>query len=588
MPPALRRLHAAGRPPHGPKPMNKELPGAPHALHRFLVALLLSLACGTNLLAGLHVEIEGARLEVTLEGQVPYVRLGAFAAARFLEFEYSYIDDIYLLRSPREDGGLRILSFRPGDQQVTVDDTPVPLSAPPIAAPDGLLVPLYDFARLVLGREAAAGIQVRPDEGPTAQLLEISPVVRSGLVKLVFQFDGLPSAEIRHLPDRREVEVVFAGAALGRLSGSVPLPEGGPARAVHLVADPELLQLRAVLELSGPAVPEGFFIATSRQYVLTLRVPRGGEDLSFTVAETVGGQDRAFLAAQSLGLDPSHGGRDPGAVADDEHSEKAFALTVAEEVLALADETGLPTSLLRRDDRLMPMMDRVHQANRESFSALVSLHARSHQPTVASSAPVLFVLPLEPDHRPRQEASIPTTAPVDGELPFEGEGAPEASWTSDPPPPTSPRFRPVDPEPLREPSREERAEAHRLADALARSFERNLGLRVPVLEDPGLLPAAQTLAPAVSVDLGPLEAYLPPSDPGFERDPHRRRLVFACYQGVLDYYRDRRTRAPGEVRYTPATTVTGGAPPMGELDGLRRDILGVDPGLTDANWGPGQ
>jgi N-acetylmuramoyl-L-alanine amidase len=540
--------------------------------------------------AGLHVEIEGARLEVTLEGEVPYVRLGAFAAARFLEFEYSYIDDIYLLRSPREDGGLRILSFRPGDQQVTVDDTPVPLSAPPIAAPDGLLVPLYDFSRLVLGREAAAAIQVRPDEGPTAQLLEISPVVRPGLVKLVFQFDGLPEAEIRHLPDRSEVEVVFAGAAPGRTSAPMELADGGPARAVHLVADSELLQLRAVIELTGPAVPEGFFVATSRQYILTLRASRGGEDLSYTVAETVSGKDRAFLAAQSLGLDASHGGRDPGAQSLGDRAEKGFVLTVAEEVRALASKTGLPTSLVRRDDRLLPMMDRVHHGNRERFSALVSLHARSQQPTSVSSAPVIFVLPLEADTRPAAPAPPPPAAMPDGELPFESG---DASWTSAPTPAPSPAVRAIDPEVLRQPSAQERAEGHRLAEALARSFARNLGFEAPILEDPGLMPAARTLAPAVAVDLGPLEAFLPPSDPGFDRDPERRRLVFACYQGVLDYYRDRRARAPGGVRVSTRTVVTsppGPGTPDGsgarEHEGLRRDILGVDPGLTDADWRP--
>lgn len=558
-----------------------------------VVAWMVALACMGTSHAGLHVEIEGARLAVTLEGEVPYVRLGAFAAARFLEFEYSYIDDIYLLRSPRDDGGLRILSFRPGDDQVMVDDTPVPLSAPPIAAPDGLLVPLYDFSRLVLGREAAATIQVRPDEGPTAQLLEISPVVRPGLVKLVFQFDGVPATQIRHLPDRREVEVIFAGAALGRRAGTVVLPEGGPARAVHLVADPEILQLRAVLELTGPAIPEGFFLATNRQYILTLRAHREGEDLSYTVAETVSETDRAFLSAQSLGLDASHGGRDPGAIADGDRSEKAFTLTVAEEVMTLANETGLPAALVRRDDRLVPMMDRVHQVNRDRYSALVSLHARSQQPTGASSAPVIFVLPREVESSGPSEVATPEAPSFEGEIGLEGGDAPAVSWTSDPQPQPQPRpqaeFRPVDPEPLREPSAEERAEAHRLAQALARSFERNLGLQVPILEDPGLLPAAQTLAPVVAVDLGPLEAYLPPSDPGFERDPDRRRLVFACYQGVLDYYRERRIRAPGDLQLTPRTTVTGGAPPgptMQELDGLRQDILDVDPTWADANWRP--
>lgn len=495
------------------------------------------LPCLPHAAAGLHVDIDGARLPVALRGEVAYVELGAFAAARFLEYEYSYVDDVYVLRNARPDGGMAELRFQPGQREVLVDDAVVPLANAAVSTEDGLIVPLRDFTRLVLGAEAAAAIQVVPDEGQAARLLEITARPRQDTTKLIFLWDGEPKVQLRSYPERRELELLFDGAVPGetalRRRLDHPLVE-----SLHLVADPDLLQLRAVLALRGPVRTEGFFLRSSQQYVLTVSPPRSRASLGYQVAETVAGAERAFLSRVVLGLDASHGGGDSGALGPGERTEKQFVLAVAKQIQALCKKTGIAVKLVRADDQQLPMHRRVHAINRERYRAVLTLHARSQQPTQATSMPVLFVLPPPAD-------------------PAGSAGDPAAELDA-----------------LRGPNADERAEARRFADTLAKSFGRRLGGVAPVVEDPVLLPAVRVLTPAVNVDLGPLEAFEGPASSEFKDDPRRQRLAFAAYQGILEYFRGLRGRrapaarrpaaAPGASDAAGEPPPLGGPPPVGE------------------------
>lgn len=534
-----------------------------------MLALLLGMQPGMRAAhAGLHVEIEGVRLPVQMDGELAFVALGGFAAARFLEYEYSYIENEYVLRSPQPGGKVQVLRFRPGDVRVRVDDAERQLRAAPVEGRDGLLVPLHDFVALVLGPTRAAAIQLRPDEGPAARLLSVTALARKGYTKLLFAWEGEPQPRLRRLPERGEVEVIFAGSILGEV-GTAHRIDSPEVRAVHLSEDPELLQVRAAVTLATPAAAEGFFLSSSHQYVLTLRADRGGGDLTYELPETVSPEVRAFLGTQKLGIDASHGGGDRGATAGEDRDEANLALAIAKDLQALCEATGLPTEMVRADDRLLPIHTRVHHLNGAGLTAVLSLHARSQQPEQASTSPVLFLLPVpEP---PGPLASVPWLGATSASAPTTSGQAADT-----PAPATLP-----DLEALRSPDARERTEARELAGHLAQSFRDRLGASPPRLEDPTLLPLSRVLAPGVAIDVGPLEAFLGPKDADFERDTARHRLAFACYQGVLDYFQSLGRRSPPPVLQPSVPELLSPS-----LEGLRRNILGSPEYVDDPNRAP--
>lgn len=521
--------------------------------------------------AGVHVEIEGVRLPVHMRGDEAYVGLGAFAAARFLEYEYSYVTNTYLLRNPQDDGSISILEFRPDDPLVQVDDSERTLRSPPVEGKDGLLVPLHDFAVLVLGPRRAAAIQVRPDEGDAARLIQVTPLVRKGVTKLLFEWEGEPQPRLERHPERAEVEVVFEGAMLGRQLGELTVTSE-EMTSVHLSQDPDLLQVRAVVHLRGPTSSEGFFLASSHQYVLTLRTDQSAGGDTYALPASVSEEERRFLAQQLVGINASHGGGDTGSQAGEERSEKALVLAFAQDLQDLCERTGLRIEMVRNDDRLVPMHARVHALNRARCSLVLSLHARSQQGSQASTAPALFLLPV-------LDEAPPSAPPATSPSPLtSGPLAPDALV-----PPGSPE--PPDLETLRAPRPGERAEAEVLASFLARSLTARLGLPVRQLQDPSLLPLARVLAPGLSVDLGPLTSFAGPGDPAFERDPLRRRLAFACYQGLLDYFRDLRARYL-EASLAAPEAAEPGSLPEGEIPGSGSPAWPLDPGAPPGATSP--
>jgi N-acetylmuramoyl-L-alanine amidase len=362
-------------------------------------------------------------------------------------------------------------------------------------------------------------------------------LIRPGTTKLLLEWEGTPQPRLEHHPNRGEIEVIFEGAVLGQVQAelNVSSPE---VRSLHLTEDPDILQVRAVVSLPSPTSVEAFFLASSHQYVLILRADRSASETTYGLPESISEEDRAFLTQHLVGIDPSHGGGDTGSTSMQEHTEKAFVLAFAQDLKKLCEQTGLTTEMVRDDDRLVPMHTRVHQLNRARCSVVLSLHARSQQPEIATTSPILFLLPLATE----SQASLSSSTEV-------AENFPELSS-------------------LRSPNARERSEAKLLADLLQRTFASKLHQPTIPLYDPSLLPQSLVLAPSLSIDLGPIEHFATPGSPGFERDPARRRLAFACYQGLLDYFHDLRLRTPPPLPAALGSTVSPPSP-----TGLQQNIM---------------
>lgn len=539
-------------------------------------------------MAGLIVEVDEVRMPVVMRGAHPYVGLTGVAHSRSLEVEYSVVGDVYEIRNPHPETGTAVLRLRPGRPEVEADGRVVTLKAPPIETTEGLQVPLHDFLAFFLTPEELAGVRLELERGEVARLIAVRPFVRTGVTKLLFEWEGAPSYTVRADLASRTVLLVFEGARLQIGQGRVPLdtPE---ATALDLSERPELLQVQVVVQTPAPVKAEGFFLQSRGEFVLTLQPDAGAEAVAERLPEEVSEDERAWLAERVVGIDAGHGGGDRGAALTEAHDEKSLALAAAQDLAELLGDTGVRTELVRQDDRVLPMKHRIHQLNRARVDLVVSLHARSGQPTEATTAPLLLTLPVPPLPPPPAdlEGEAPALLPDPGPGPLGGPTAGLSAEGTSPSTAPAARSGPTLSERIQQglrPSRSERLRAQALAGRLAARAQQLLGAEAPQVEDDALLPLRGVLAPGVVVDLGPLEIFAAPDAPDFETDPARSQVVYAVYLGVLDHLRalQREWRAQqASLEAARATAPDPLAPPPGatldgevDVEGYRRDVLG--------------
>ncbi|MCX7829241.1 MAG: N-acetylmuramoyl-L-alanine amidase [Thermanaerothrix sp.] len=78
-----------------------------------------------------------------------------------------------------------------------------------------------------------------------------------------------------------------------------------------------------------------------------------------------------------VGLDPGHGGKDPGAVGPSGLKEKDVNLAVALELEKLLKQAGVEVVMTRREDRTVELKERSDFLNRQGVDLAVSLHCNA-------------------------------------------------------------------------------------------------------------------------------------------------------------------------------------------------------------------
>lgn len=79
-------------------------------------------------------------------------------------------------------------------------------------------------------------------------------------------------------------------------------------------------------------------------------------------------------------IDPGHGGKDPGAVGDDESMEKDYTLSIALRVFELLEREPLfEPRLTREADEFVELEQRADLANAWEADALISIHANTYK-----------------------------------------------------------------------------------------------------------------------------------------------------------------------------------------------------------------
>jgi N-acetylmuramoyl-L-alanine amidase len=219
------------------------------------------------------------------------------------------------------------------------------------------------FALLCLSAVSAAAatvedIRLWSEDGKTRVVLDLSASADHTLFTLP-------------RPDRVVVDV--RDSRLGdRLA---TLPSGtGYVRAIR-AARRDGNDLRIVLDLERPVRPHSFRAGPHGRYgdrlVIDLAEP-GVPQAVKTMRQRPDAQPRDLVIA----VDPGHGGRDPGAVGQGRTLEKDVVLAIGRKLAARIDaEPGMRAVLVREDDRLIPLRERMEHARRHRADLFVSIHA---------------------------------------------------------------------------------------------------------------------------------------------------------------------------------------------------------------------
>ncbi len=78
-----------------------------------------------------------------------------------------------------------------------------------------------------------------------------------------------------------------------------------------------------------------------------------------------------------IGIDPGHGGKDPGAVGPTRLYEKDVTLGISRELSQLLQTAGLETFLTRTDDRTVELSTRTALLNNQKCDLAISVHCNS-------------------------------------------------------------------------------------------------------------------------------------------------------------------------------------------------------------------
>ncbi|MBV6850663.1 N-acetylmuramoyl-L-alanine amidase [Xanthomonas euvesicatoria] len=183
-------------------------------------------------------------------------------------------------------------------------------------------------------------------------------------------------------PQSPRIDAMPAGAAVTRIRSA-----------------PHLDGLRVVLDLQQPCSTNIHWEGGA--LVLELGAMPGSKALSTSdgaAAATATGQTeppqpaRSRLRPYVVAIDAGHGGKDPGAVSADARYEKHVAMAVAGRLhRRLASDARYRPTMIRSDDRFVPLHERVLIAHRHNADLFVSIHADA-APTRQARGASVFAL----------------------------------------------------------------------------------------------------------------------------------------------------------------------------------------------------
>ncbi|ATS21047.1 N-acetylmuramoyl-L-alanine amidase [Xanthomonas phaseoli pv. phaseoli] len=168
-----------------------------------------------------------------------------------------------------------------------------------------------------------------------------------------------------------------------------PVPEDLAVAGIR--SGPHGDELRVVLDLLQPLT----VAAPWEDSVLVFELVAGSGIVSLSAADPAVAADaftRSRLHPYVVAIDAGHDGKDPGAVSADARYEKHVAMAIAARLhQRLAADTRYRPTMIRSDDRFVPLHERVLIAHRHNADLFVSIHADA-APTRQARGASVFAL----------------------------------------------------------------------------------------------------------------------------------------------------------------------------------------------------
>jgi N-acetylmuramoyl-L-alanine amidase len=266
----------------------------------------------------------------------------------------------------------------------------------------------------VLGLFVLAGLQVGQ---ATAVVTDVMFTARSdgeGYVVRVRTPDTVRAYGMPRSAGTHRIEWVLYNTALAN-SYQKSTPKG-PVQEYTVTAQNGHLILRFRLDPEQPVTPQAYRDGASNDLLLNLAYTRAGQrsvadagggaqssSSTSSVVQQVStgaqGSEGASKAARerwkldTVVIDPGHGGKDPGAVANGLH-EKDIVLDVAHKLGDyIENRLGVNVVYTRTGDTFIPLEERGHMANEAGAKLFISLHANAARAHAAHGTETYFLGP---------------------------------------------------------------------------------------------------------------------------------------------------------------------------------------------------
>lgn len=236
----------------------------------------------------------------------------------------------------------------------------------------GVLPGAEPLTRLVIDFEGPLMWEVGPGDEPGllvvalgAQLTAIE--YREGQ-RLFLALTGPVTPRLEAPADQNRLVIELPGATPAAGVDVDALDPAGPFRSLDIGTYEQ--GTRVVAELAEPA---GYHVESLPGGVLVTPVDKRGEspDQRASTTETAA---RGVLSGRVIGLDPGHGGDDPGAIGPGGTYEKDITLALALRVRDLLTEAGARVVMTREEDRWVGLYDRAGVVNEAGADVFVSIH----------------------------------------------------------------------------------------------------------------------------------------------------------------------------------------------------------------------
>lgn len=140
--------------------------------------------------------------------------------------------------------------------------------------------------------------------------------------------------------------------------------------------------VRCYLVTTPPKSPQIIQIEVSRKADIKdgIAVAAGGSRGKGGKSSSSGGDDllkQLGLTVETIMIDAGHGGKDPGAIANN-FEEKRFTLAMAKRVGALLQKEGYKVLYTRSDNRFISLQDRPDLANNKKADLFISIHVNAN------------------------------------------------------------------------------------------------------------------------------------------------------------------------------------------------------------------